>query len=304
MKKHDLIQRAEHLVFPIGALLTLLIYAVEPSVFSSTEFLLIFGFMIAVLGVPHGALDPWIAKSLGFQETARNRILFLLTYLATAALVVSVWIAAPATSLLVFLVISALHFSGDWKNKKMGGFHWLAGALLLLMPIGFQTESTAQIFQSISGAKGYELAYSLAVPEWLISCLIFVLIVGYGIHRKWRVVGEFFGLYFLAHYTPPLVYFAIYFCLLHSPRHLTEIFRKAGPSAYRSLFLMMLVFTLATFALAGILGWMWADLSTDALVLRLVFIGLAALTVPHMILITIAHQREARQRASADLPGL
>lgn len=287
----------EHLLFPVGALITLGITWQEPQLFSSTGFVVAFGLLIAMLGVPHGALDPWIAQNLGLKKTPKNTLLFLITYIAIAAVIVAVWAVAPAVCLSGFLLVSAFHFAGDWKTK--GLLHWPAGALLLLMPIGFQTELVAQIFEQLSGPAGYELAYTLALPKWLLAGLLASLLIAFGFRKQWLTVSELLVLLIIAARTPPLVYFALYFCLLHSPRHLMALFRSAGNTAHRHLINMMVLFTLATLMLAGFLAWLWADLPLDSMVMRLVFIGLAALTVPHVLLIALAQLREKSVHTSS-----
>ena len=81
---------------------------------------------------------------------------------------------------------------------------------------------------------------------------------------------------------PPLLYFCLYFCLLHSPRHLVSIMVNHGAS--RSLATAML-FTLLSLVLAGI-AWLLLPLpGIDDKTISVLFIGLAALTVPHMLVL-------------------
>jgi len=88
----------------------------------------------------------------------------------------------------------------------------------------------------------------------------------------------------LAFVAEPLVYFALYFCALHSLRHLAGLFREAPASEQGRLWRMTFVYTVATVVLAGVLLALWSHLPIDTLILQLVFIGLAAVTVPHMML--------------------
>ena len=88
--------------------------------------------------------------------------------------------------------------------------------------------------------------------------------------------------------TPPLIYFVIYFCLLHSPRHFLltadqlcltplQALRAAWP---------ILMATLAMTALGAIVLAVFTPAFEPA-TLQIVFIGLAAVTVPHMLLTAV-----------------
>ena len=245
--------------------------------------------LVVIFGLPHGALDPWIAEQLGWCQTFKQSVVFNLAYTVTTAAVVVVWLWQPLASLVIFLLISAWHFSGDWKSDLSAPYRVLAGITLLMLPIGLQTEAVAEIFGHLSGEQGQRLAYSLALPPWVLAATVLGLSAVALWHRKWLCASEYISLLVLAYVASPLVYFIIYFCGLHSPRHLSALFRRAPAALRPRLIRMALVYTLATVLLAGILWWYWSGLASDTLILRLVFIGLAAVTVPHMILIALAH---------------
>ncbi|MGB1911546.1 MAG: Brp/Blh family beta-carotene 15,15'-dioxygenase, partial [Candidatus Puniceispirillaceae bacterium] len=87
---------------------------------------------------------------------------------------------------------------------------------------------------------------------------------------------------------PPLAGFAVYFCLVHSRRHFLSIF-----SAMRTILPVQIIvrtalgLTVATWLMAGAGYWIQTQyaVAIDEAVLRTVFILLAALTLPHMILV-------------------
>jgi Brp/Blh family beta-carotene 15,15'-monooxygenase len=289
----------DHFLFPLAALISLVMIYLVPDMLSLTTQLALLGIVIVILGLPHGALDPWIAENIGIQNTRKQILLFNLSYLAIAVMVICVWYWLPMLSLLLFLAISAWHFSGDWKNDIQQPFRFCAGALLLLMPIGFHTETVSTIFEQLSGERGGNLAYALVLPAWLLTCAVALLAGWAFFQQQWKTALEFMTLLTLAYLTTPLVYFTLYFCLLHSPRHLLSLFSVAPPNQHPRLLKMMIVYTLATVLLVGILWWLWSALSTDTLILRLTFISLAAVTVPHMILIATAYLVKNRSAHSA-----
>jgi Brp/Blh family beta-carotene 15,15'-monooxygenase len=82
----------------------------------------------------------------------------------------------------------------------------------------------------------------------------------------------------------PLVFFTCYFALLHSPRHLLETAQGLGMTSLKRIYLATRPVVLATLLLAGFAYSLLPHIGMDARILRIVFIGLAALTVPHMLL--------------------
>jgi len=90
--------------------------------------------------------------------------------------------------------------------------------------------------------------------------------------------------------THPLVYFALYFSLSHSPRHLRQQWAQLSSSERRPAMLLVSLFTLLpvviALLLAPLLSGHWSER-----IIALVFIGLAALTMPHMLLLEQAYRR-------------
>ena len=88
-------------------------------------------------------------------------------------------------------------------------------------------------------------------------------------------------------FTPPLVGFAFYFCFVHSARHLQTIVDILGATASKpAILIQALVFTLASWGAGAAAFWSLSGVgSVDAALLRVVFIGLAALTLPHIVLV-------------------
>ncbi len=283
----------ERLLFPLAALVTLLCIHIFPDIFSPTTQLAVLGIVIVVLGLPHGALDPWIAERIGIRNNPQQVFLFTFGYVSIATLVVLIWAWLPTFSLLIFLAISAWHFSGDWKNSITQPLRLGAGALLLLMPIGFHTEIVMIIFEQLSGENGSKLAQTLALPTWLLVSAMGLFAGCAACHQQWRAAFEFLMLLALSYLTSPLIYFTVYFCFMHSPRHLLSLFVMAPPQQHSRLVRMLLTYTLVTLLLGGVLWWLWSTLPTDTLILRLIFISLAAVTVPHMMLIATAHFKTA-----------
>lgn len=140
----------ERLLFPVTAIVVLGLLNLTPNLLSPTVELIGLAIVVALFGMPHGALDPWIAEKMGLIRTRTEAVAFNLVYLLIAALVVVVWTVFRLAACW-FLAISAWHFSGDWSHD-MGRLTRLGvGLLLLLMPIGFHTDEVAMLFNHLSG---------------------------------------------------------------------------------------------------------------------------------------------------------
>jgi Brp/Blh family beta-carotene 15,15'-monooxygenase len=272
-------------IFPVSALLTIILFNQSPEYLSPTTQIITLGVVIFLLGLPHGALDPWIAKRLGLYDSTKQKFLFNIGYLALTVLVVLFWLWLPALSLFVFLTISAWHFSGDWDTSINRPIGLCAGMLLLLMPIGFHTETVSTIFLALSGTNGAALATTLSLPPWFLAAAMILIAATAAVKRQWQTSLDFLALIGLAYFTPPLIYFTLYFCLLHSPRHLLGLLITAPVDTHPQLLRMMVIYTLSSLVLIGGLWWLWSALPSSTLILKLIFISLAAVTVPHMLLI-------------------
>lgn len=275
----------ERLAFPLAALLAVVWVGVGASPIPLSVQIVGLAVVVVALGLPHGALDPWIAQSMRMVNGRLQRWVFDGAYVLVCAAVIVAWVWAPVVCLAVFLLISAWHFSGDWSAT----LHWVwqrsVGVLLLLMPIGFHTPEVAWLFAHLSGEGGAVLAFALALPAWWLAAWMAVIVVAAVVQQQSTAALEVLALLVLAWTVPPLIYFALYFCLLHSPRHMANIFRQAPHPAHAQLLRMMLWYTLASVVGLGVLAWLWSATPANTQLLRVVFVGLAAVTVPHMMLI-------------------
>ncbi len=258
---------------------------------------------LLLLGVPHGGLDLWLARrrlSPGLGSSWAP--VFATAYLALAAAVVVGWAMAPAAALLAFLVISVLHFgSGDRVLTRSGPVLGtvevlMRGAVPTLVPLLAHPEQAAGTLgvlasvppRSVAGVlalAGPVAAGPMAVGAGLVAgaCLL-----GRGTRDGRRALGAAFELPLLALAAvalPPLLSFAAYFCLWHAPRHVLHLRDRgvlpAGGRAWRDA-------ALATGAALGLgLGaflLLAQGVGPEVAWLRTLFVGLAALTVPHVLL--------------------
>ena len=247
---------------------------------------------IVMIGLPHGAYDGAVAIHLGIIKRFSSFVKFMIIYVALAALVVTIWMIAPIISLIIFLTISMLHFgAGDIKNGQgvLGFSEALAHGGLAIVGISqFHRSEVDEIFSYLinSDTTYVWLAIDIltvATVFAIITCVLQALN-----NSKWSVtVLELLLLGIVYAVAPPLLGFAIYFCCVHSARHFRKIYASIKQSvSTTSIRNQAILFTSISWIAAGIAFWMFADFANPGpTIMRITFIGLAALTVPHMLLI-------------------
>lgn len=276
--------RIQGLVFSISALL-LALTATAIGPFGSRIELLAVAVLILVLGVPHGALDTIFARQLYGIRKFRDWLRFGLIYLLLAALVVGLWQWQPALFLLGFLVISAAHFSGDPTSGTSWPARALYGGAMIVIPAALHSAEISRLFSLLAGDD----AAALVMPgllllswPWLIGLL---LAAAHRVRTDWLTALEMGSVGLLAALAPPLFAFVVFFCGMHSARHIIRTIDYSGRFPPRLILgaalLPMVGVLVATAAAWHFLG----GASPDARVIQLVFVGLAALTVPHMALV-------------------
>ena len=238
--------------------------------------------LIVVLGVPHGALDTVFARRrLGVRSVA-GWVGFAAGYLLLAAGVVGIWRLAPQVFLLGFLLLSAAHFAGDpVAGTRAASRAAYAGAVLIL-PALFHEAEIARLFAALAGPSD-GLAHALHLLAWPWA----MALAGCAAIEPRRTGAELLAAGLLAAAAPPLIGFAVFFCAMHGARH---ILRTAADMPARALLVAGVAPMLGTLVL-GACAWFWlGDIAVDARLIQVVFVGLAALTVPHMALIERARR--------------
>lgn len=247
---------------------------------------------IVLIGLPHGALDGAVAMHLGIVQRFSDLARFMVVYIALAALVVVTWTVAPSISLILFLTISMLHFgAGDVKNGKgsLGFTEALAHGGLAIVGISqFHRSEVNEIFAYLTNQD--TAAVWLAVDILTVGVIVAIITCVFQASKnpKWATtVLELLLLGIVYAIAPPLLGFAIYFCCVHSARHFRTIYATIKDTvASGNIKNQAILFTVVSWIAAGIAFWMFADFADPGpTILRITFIGLAALTVPHMILI-------------------
>ena len=258
----------------------------------SVDVLNLIGLLAVVfIGLPHGAMDGALAIHLGWMNRPIKAATFLLAYISLAALVVGMWLVVPTVGFLMFLAISLFHFGrGDIVPRAKE--HQLAevlmrGGLVLAGISLFHRSEVDSIFEVLIGSDTEIVWLFLQAVGVLTLVLIPYVIFSKSKQEQTAASAEVIGLLALFAIAPPLLGFAIYFCGVHSVRH----FKHMGTMLKSTLQQFQVtrttvVFSLMTWAVGLlVLATQSASIGLEPALLQVIFIGLAALTVPHMILV-------------------
>jgi Brp/Blh family beta-carotene 15,15'-monooxygenase len=261
---------------------------------------------VTIFGLPHGALDLALVRG-ATGGSWRTLAAALALYLLLSSAVLAGWLAAPVIALLGFLAIAIIHFGlGDTEDLRgpQRAIETLArGGFAGVAPMVFHPQTTRDLFALLVGPSStVSLDAALAVftppASWLwMACLAIAL--AWRLLRKARslpAIAELLlttALFAILH---PLAAFLLYFCFIHSVRHIADLaaarFPASPAQAGRWLLLESLPFTIASILLA-LIAWFAVSRSIgfDEAVIRILFWGLSALTLPHMVLTAWWHHR-------------
>ena len=272
--------------FVTCGILTICLY----NVFSDISFfsmLIILSIGISIFGLPHGAIDGYLAQRAGFTKNISSATLFIFVYLTLSGLVICAWIIFPDAMFILFLCITVWHFGED-GGASNAYERVLFGLSVLTLPVLFQPQVTEDIFAylAISNAAGnVEFMKILGVVVLFVSVLSAVRMQVLKKQGQMQFL-TYIALVLFAFVLHPLIYFALYFCALHSPRHFNNISQAVPIEERRQFLISAFLYTLTTLILAGFAFWLLSPFVVLYQAFTLViFVGLAALTVPHMILV-------------------
>ena len=264
-------------------------------------------FLILTVGISHGALDDIKGyKVLKFYKI-KNKYIFYFNYIFLAFIVILIWFFFPTFALVLFLIVAAYHFGKEdcWgvpiKKSNLNPLKFfLKGSLIILAPLWLSFEETVVIF-NILGVKN-EMFFSFLIilnnNSILLALVALSVISNIFINRKLKHLTGFvwettciLGLYDTFN---PLIAFTIYFCFLHSFRHsisltyelnidIADFIKKAWPLTVITAFF----FFIGLYILTG-----FQKIDIDSSIINVIFIGLASLTFPHILLEYIMEKNE------------
>ena len=260
--------------------------------------------LILTIGVSHGALDHLKGKKLLTILNIKKFYIFYLIYILMALSVILIWTIVPAITLIVFLAGASFHFGKEDtqflinKNSNLISIlYFFRGILIIITPLYFNFDETVTIFKMLLinseqfySSLGFIEKYKIIEIAIGLSALssIILFLREFNI-KKFAIFLDFFSIIILNYYLSPLVAFTIYFCFLHSIRHTISLAREMDNSNLKNglkLFAQKALPLTVLTAILSLLGLYFLNnvYELNSAILKIIFIGLASLTFPHILL--------------------
>lgn len=243
-------------------------------------------------GLPHGAYDIALLRravaldrsEAGLAGVGLVRVgLVVGGYVATALLMVSLWLTMPLVALVLFLAVAAVHFGEDWAMLEEPLLRVAAGAAVIGAATIGHPSAVSGVFVAMSDPRAAVVAriVTAIAPVALLVTLVGIALAWRQGSRHWAsAMAVCLGLLIVL---PPVAGFALFFVFLHSPRHLAQT-----RVLLRDMTRARWIGTGALLSGVAILGW-WgvrviAPSRFDPSVGAQAFQLLASVAVPHLLL--------------------
>ena len=256
----------------------------------SAAFTAIASVVLLVVGVPHGSFDIALLRraSADRSPTGPVAILFAL-YLACALAMYLVWRIEPVLALAGFLVMAMAHFAEDWA--ECGSRIAAAGLAVAIVsaPALLHGGELGALFVVLTGRDAaaalvdmLALAAPIASPLAIIA-LVRLMQAG----RAALAVSAGCSLAAML-LLPPVIGFALFFCLVHSPLQFRAHADALGLHGVRQWAGIVVPLSLGGLAVAGAVFLANGTASVATNLFASSFMALSILTAPHMLVPMIA----------------
>ena len=262
------------------------------------NFLLICLFLIMSIGISHGSLDNLKGRKLIKIFNIKEIEKFYLVYILFSIFVIILWILFSNYLLAIFLLTASYHFGKedtvfipDIKGVIKEILFMLKGLTIIVAPLLFNYEKTNEIFLVLN----FNLFTEFEISKMLMLILIFFSFISGLILSKLKNIDDstlsimdFSSVILLNYFLNPILAFTIYFCFLHSIRHsLSLIFEldknfKVGLTKFLKKALPLTLITAVLYLVS--IYCLNNSLELDNAIYKVIFIGLASLTFPHILL--------------------
>jgi len=258
-------------------------------------------FLVATVGVSHGSLDHIKGAKLLKIFKIKNKLSFFLIYIFISLVVICTWLLLPFFTLIIFLIVASFHFGKEdsvfgkiQKFKLTDLFLFLKGSLIISAPLYFHAYETIKIFE-ILDVKFFQYNINL-----IITLIFLSLVSNFFINKNiFFSLLDSLTIIILNINFEPLLAFTIYFCFLHSIRHSLSLIEgmnnknfKKGLVNFLKKAIPLTIVTALGFLTAVILLNEYYLLNSA--ILKVIFIGLASLTFPHILLEYLLEKNEKR----------
>ena len=254
-------------------------------------------FLILSLGISHGALDHIKGKKLLKILNYKSTSTFYIFYIFIVASVIILWLLFPKILLLFFLIVASFHFGKEDSEfidskSNLDLIYFFKGSLVITAPLLFHKNETLNIFDNLN----FDISQSSFISNEFLYLFIAISLVANIIISlnkqmdiKSLLLMDFISILLLNFFLNPMLAFTVYFCFLHSIRHSfklsNELNKKNFIKGFKEFLIKAMPLTILTAILFLIsLFFLNNYYFLDNAISKVIFIGLASLTFPHILL--------------------
>lgn len=267
----------------IGALITSLYVAAYFLIgpWSSSIDLYISGFLLLVIGIPHGAGDHLIAAKIAQRENLTFHLRpFIVYYLGIMLAYAALWLVTPLLSFIIFIAISVFHF-GDMEDTQPveSNKTWINLAQTLCLGSGILSfiliSHWSEAFEIISSMQ---VKVPQRLPEFSLLGSLLLLSLGFQKKNFHPFLNTFLALV-IGYFLPLIPAFICYFSCCHA------ITSFEGMREHLQMGIIELYKKLVPFSAGALLlGIVYMKLVVNNLEVYPIFIFLSLLSLPHFLL--------------------
>ena len=185
------------------------------------------------------------------------------------------------------------------QKEKFELIYFLKGSLIITSPLFFHKEETLAIFETLN----FYISNNLIISNEILFIFILlslisgiILSLNKSIEAKSLLLMEYLSILILNYFLNPIIAFTIYFCFLHSIRHSISLIREINKNLTKGLPIFIkkaLPLTILTiFGYVVSISILNNYNEFNETIYRVIFIGLASLTFPHILLEYLIEKNE------------
>ena len=286
--------------------LVLSIFMTSFDYFRNSPFLFVCLLLVASIGISHGALDNMKGAKLLKIFNLKSMLTFYVGYSAVSIIVICAWLLSSTFLLFLFLLVASYHFGKEdseflFHSKKffLDILFFLKGSVVISAPLLFHYTDTINIFNTIGMNTDLFIFsdYYFIISVFFISIIssIAIVLVAKNPYASILII-DLCAILILNYFCHPLFAFTLYFCFLHSVRHSITLMQDLDKDLSKSIkmfirkSLPLTIVTAFIFVVAFI--FLMSEYDINSSINKVIFVGLAALTFPHIILEYILEKNE------------
>ena len=258
-------------------------------------------FLISTIGVSHGALDHEKGKKIIKLFKSKKIELFYLAYVSLSLIIILLWSIAPIITLIIFLIVASYHFGKEdsvFGKIKYNHFSnilfFFKGSIVVLAPLYFSQEETFEIFKILN------VNIKTINQDFLLALILLSLFSNFLLKKNILIHSiDTLSIIIINWAFSPLVAFTIYFCFLHSIRHSFSLIYEINKNNFKKGSDLFIKKALPLTMLTGLLFLISLYVLNNyfllnSAILKVIFIGLASLTFPHILLEYLLEKNEKK----------